>query len=46
MEQIRESVRKAIEVAAPGSGFIIGTADSLRAESPPENIKAYYDAAH
>ena len=43
--QIREAVRKAIEVAAPGSGFILGTSDSIRPESPPENIKAYFDAA-
>ena len=44
--QIREAVRKAIEVAFPGSGFIIGTADSIRPESPPENIRAYFDAAY
>jgi uroporphyrinogen decarboxylase len=43
--QIREAVRKAIEIAAPGSGFILGTSDSIRPESPPENIKAYFDAA-
>ena len=44
-DAIREAVRCAIEVGAPGSGFIIGTADSIRPESPPENIKAYFDAA-
>ena len=44
--QIREAVRSAIEVAAPGGGFILGTADSIRPESPPENIQAYFDAAH
>lgn len=44
-EEIREAVRCAIETAAPGGGFIIGTADSIRAESPPENVRAYYDAA-
>ncbi len=43
--QIREAVGRAIEVASPGSGFIIGTADSIRPESPPENIRAYFDAA-
>ena len=46
VQQIREAVRKAIEIAAPGSGFILGTSDSIRPESPPENIKAYFDAAH
>ncbi len=43
--QIREALGRAIEVASPGSGFIIGTADSIRPESPPENIRAYFDAA-
>ena len=45
-QQIRDAVRSAIETAAPGGGFIIGTADSIRAESPPENVQAYFDAAH
>ena len=44
-DAIREAVGRAIEVGAPGSGFIIGTTDSIRPESPPENIKAYFDAA-
>ncbi len=44
-EEIREAVRRAMEVAAPGSGFILGTADSIRPESPPENVQAYFDAA-
>ncbi len=44
-QQIRQAVRQAIEVAA-GSGFILGTADSIRPESPPENVRAYFDAAN
>ena len=44
--QIREAVRQAMEVAKPGGGFIIGTSDSIRPESPPENIKAYFEAAY
>ena len=43
-DQIRETVRNAIDTAGP-TGFILGTADSVRPESPPENIKAYFDAA-
>ncbi|MFH0964760.1 MAG: uroporphyrinogen decarboxylase family protein [Planctomycetota bacterium] len=42
---IREAVRAAIETAAPGGGFILGTADSIRPESPPENVSAYFSAA-
>ncbi len=45
-EQVRQAVREALEVAKPGGGFILGTADSFRPESPSENIKAYFDAAH
>ncbi|MDA1349833.1 MAG: hypothetical protein O3A47_13360, partial [Chloroflexi bacterium] len=33
-ELIRETVRQAIIAAAPGGGFILGTADSIRPESP------------
>jgi len=43
--QIREAVRRAMETAAPGSGFILGTADSIRPQSPPGNVRAYFDAA-
>ena len=44
-DEIREAVRKAIEVGKPGGGFILGTSDSIRPESPLENIRAYFDAA-
>ena len=44
-QQIRETVRRAIETGAPGSGFILGTADSIRPETPPENVRAYFEAA-
>jgi uroporphyrinogen-III decarboxylase len=38
-------VRQAIATAAPGGRFILGTADSMRPETPPENVQAYFDAA-
>ena len=43
-DRIRDAVRSAIETAGP-TGFILGTADSIRPESPLENIQAYFDAA-
>ena len=46
VDQIRSAVRTAIDIAAPGGGFILGTADSIRPESPEENIRAYFEAAH
>lgn len=43
-ESIEEEVKKAIEVAAPGGGFILGTSDSIRPGTPIENTKAYFRA--
>ena len=45
-ELIEKTVREAIEVAAPGGGFILGSSDSFREGTPLENIRAYFDAAH
>ena len=42
--QIREGVRSAVEAGGP-TGFILGTADSIRPETPLENVGAYFDAA-
>jgi uroporphyrinogen-III decarboxylase len=44
--QVRETVREAIEVAAPGGGFILGTSDSIREGTPIENVRAYFETAH
>jgi uroporphyrinogen decarboxylase len=43
-ELIRERVREAIRVAAPGGGYILGTSDSIRDETPLENVRAFFDA--
>jgi uroporphyrinogen decarboxylase len=37
-------VREAMQIAAPGGGFIMGTSDSIREDTPRENIRAYFDA--
>ncbi len=42
---VEKTVRQAIEVAAPGGGFILGTSDSIREGTPLENIKAYFETA-
>ena len=44
-EEIREAVREAVEIGAPGGGFILSTSDSIRPETPRENVKAFFDAA-
>ncbi len=45
-ETIAEAVREAIEVAAPGGGFILGSSDSIREGTPVGNVRAYFEAAH
>jgi uroporphyrinogen decarboxylase len=45
-ETIEQAVREAIEIAAPGGGFILGSSDSIREGTPVENVKAYFRAAH
>ena len=42
---IDQTVRDAIEIAAPGGGFILGTSDSIREGTPLENVRAYFRAA-
>jgi uroporphyrinogen-III decarboxylase len=43
---VERTVREAIEVAAPGGGFILGTSDSIREGTPMANVRAYFAAAH
>ncbi|HUT20898.1 MAG TPA: uroporphyrinogen decarboxylase family protein [Anaerolineae bacterium] len=42
---VERTVREAIEVAAPGGGFILGTSDSIREGTPMANLNAYFEAA-
>jgi hypothetical protein len=42
---IDAAVREALEIAAPGGGFILGTSDSMRDGTPLENVRAYFAAA-
>ena len=44
-EDVESMVREAMEVAAPGGGFIMGTSDSIREGTPRENVVAYFTAA-
>jgi len=41
---IAEEVRRCIEAAAPGGGYILGTADSTVVGTPFENIHAFVEA--
>ncbi|MFW5868858.1 MAG: uroporphyrinogen decarboxylase family protein [Armatimonadota bacterium] len=43
-EAVEQTVREAMEIAKPGGGFIIGSSDSFREGTPPENLEAYWRA--
>jgi uroporphyrinogen-III decarboxylase len=44
-QDVENMVRKAMEIAAPGGGFIFGTSDSIREGTPRENVRMYFEAA-
>ncbi|MCC6445725.1 MAG: hypothetical protein IT210_20010 [Armatimonadetes bacterium] len=43
-QQVEITVREAMEIAGPGGGWIIGTSDSFRENTPDENMAAYWNA--
>jgi uroporphyrinogen decarboxylase len=43
-EQVEEAVKQAIEVAAPGGGYIVCSSNSLHPEVNPENCIAMFEA--
>lgn len=44
-EKVEEVVKRTIDIAAPGGGFILSTCNSLVASIPPENAFAMYETA-
>ena len=42
---VRDTVRNAIRIGAPGGGFILGTSDSMQNMAPLENVVAFSEAA-
>ncbi|MGB9607463.1 MAG: uroporphyrinogen decarboxylase family protein [bacterium] len=45
-EEIREKVKWAIKVAAPGGGFFIGSSSEIVPSTPLENVLTFYQAIH
>ena len=43
-EQVREDVRRNIEILAPGGGYVFNTVHNIQADVPPENIIAMWEA--
>jgi len=44
-EEVRENVRRNLEVFKPGGGYVFNGVHNIQADVPPENILAMYDAA-
>lgn len=44
VEDVREEVRRRIEVLGPGGGYILGTAHNIQSDCPPENVDALLQA--
>ncbi len=43
-EQVREEVRRNIEILAPGGGYVFNSIHNIQADVPPENIIAMWEA--
>lgn len=43
-ELMEQTVAEAMEIAKPGGGFIIGSSDTFREGTPPENMHAYFQS--
>jgi uroporphyrinogen decarboxylase len=45
-EQVRQEVRRNVEIFKPGGGYVFNNVHNIQAGVPPENIVAMYEAAH
>jgi len=44
-QEVREGVKRTIEIYAPGGGYILGPSHNIEPDTPPENIVAMYESA-
>jgi len=44
-QQVKDHVRRNIDIFAPGGGFVFNQVHNILAEVPPENVVAMYEAA-
>jgi len=44
-EQVRQEVRRVIDLLGPGGGYLLASVHTIMDEVPPENILAMVDAA-
>ena len=43
-EEVKDHVRRLIEIFAPGGGFVFGTVHNIMPDVPPQNITAMFEA--
>lgn len=43
--EVKEEVKRTIEICAPGGGFVLGTSNNIMQDTPIENFLAMYEAA-
>ncbi len=43
--QIRDEVKRVIDILAPGGGFVLAPSHNIQGDTPPENIVAMFEAA-
>ena len=44
-EEVRQDIKRKIEIFGPGGGYVITSCHTIREEVPPENVMALYQAA-
>ncbi len=44
VEEVREEVRRVLQILGPGGGFMIGAVHTVLDDVPPENVLAMVDA--
>lgn len=43
--QIRDEVKRVLDILAPGGGFILAPSHNIQGDTPPENVVAMFEAA-
>jgi uroporphyrinogen decarboxylase len=44
-QQVKDHVRRTVDIMAPGGGFVFNQVHNILAEIPPANVVAMYEAA-
>jgi uroporphyrinogen decarboxylase len=45
-QEIRDEVKRLLDIGAPGGGFIIGDSSCILPDTPVENLLAFYETVH